>query len=440
MVIQTCVLDNGATLVYEKSYTTIPITSLYVLCDLGSIHEPEHLKGVSHMIEHMCFKGNRKIPSAKGILDQYSNVGAHFNAFTSKRYTCYYLRAQDIYTKHCIQIMADMLLESTFKSEEFQKEERVVIEENVKRSDNRENNMDKWKDEMIYKGSSYESPVDDIQFHKTPFSYKEVLDFYKAFYKPHRLVISVVSNISFENILKMIQNSTFSKKFKECSSVDKYKINYQIPIQTGIQYKRVTNPSKHTILLMISFRTCNQNSSDKYCFELLNDILSRGLSGRMSILLREDNGLTYLSNSFTTNYEHSGDFTLYAQMDKSKILKNGKKKGVLPLLITMLNSIFQKGVTTDEVKTAKTNMKGTQVFDSEDNSNQAMENGDQWLLYKTLVPSSQIYDTYYKKIEKGDINAVIRKYFRKTNMNVILYGDQIPALQTIQTECEKYLG
>jgi hypothetical protein len=127
-------------------------------------------------------------------------------------------------------------------------------------------------------------------------------------------------------------------------------------------------------------------------------------------------------------------------MDKSKILKNGKKKGALPLLITMLNSIFQKGVTTDEVKTAKTNMKGAQVFDSEDNSNQAMENGDQWLLYKTLVPSSQIYDTYYKKIEKGDINEVIRKYFIKTNMNVILYGDQIPALQTIQTECEKYLG
>jgi hypothetical protein len=440
MVIQTHVLDNGVTIVYEKSYTTTPITSLYVLCDLGSIHEPKHLKGASHMIEHMCFKGNRKIPSSKDILDEYSNIGAQFNAFTSKRYTCYYLRAQDIYTKNCIQIMADMLLESTFKSQEFQKEERVVIEENVKIGDDPKTSMDKWKNEMIYKGSSYEFPVDDIEFHKPLFSCKEVFDFYKAFYQPSRIVISIVSNISFEHILKMIQNTTFSKKQKECISVEKYKINYQIPVQNGIQYKRVTDANKHTILLMISFRTCNQNSTDKYCLEMLNGILSRNLSGRMSFLLREDNGLTYVSNADNTHYEHSGDFTLYAQMDKTKILKNGKKQGVLPLLVAMLNNLYQKGVTASEVKTSKTNMKGNQVFGSEDNSNQAMSNGEKWLLYQTLVPSSQIYDTYYKKIEKEDINEVIRKYFRKTNMNVILYGDQIPALQTIQTECEKYVG
>ena len=434
-MVQTHVMENGLTIVYEKSYTKTPITSLYVFCDLGSIHEPDHLKGASHMIEHMCFKGNRTIPTAKGILDQYSSIGAQFNAFTLKRYTCYYLRAQDIYTEHCIKIMSSMLLNSTFKLKEFQKEERVVIEENVKSGDNPQNRMYKWKDEMIYKGSSYELPQDDVEFHKTPFSCKEVFEFYKAFYQPRRMVLSVVSNLSFESIFNMIEKTPFSKK-NECT-LDKYKINYQIPIQERIQYKRVTDSSKHTILLMISFRTCNQNSSEKYCFEILNDILSRPMSGRMSILLREDNGLTYVSNATTANYEHSGDFTLYAQMDKTKILKNGKKKGVLPILISMLNSLYEKGVTASEIKTAKTNIKGRQVFDSEDNSNQADTNGEQWLLYQTVVPSSQVYETHYKKIQKEDINGVIRKYFKKTNMNVILYGDPIP-LHTIQTECEKY--
>ena len=102
MDIITHTFENGFRVVWEKSYNLIPLTSIYVFCDVGSIHEPSDLKGAAHFIEHMCFKGTRKIPLAKDIFNKYDEIGAYFNATTENQYTEYHVRTQDQYTEHCI--------------------------------------------------------------------------------------------------------------------------------------------------------------------------------------------------------------------------------------------------------------------------------------------------------------------------------------------------
>ena len=112
---------NGFRLVYQKSYNKIPVSHIYAFCDVGPVYETEDLRGASHIIEHMCFKGTNKIPKIKKLFKHYDRIGAYFNAYTDIRYTAYTLKCEDNYMDHSIQIMADMILNSKFNKKEFQK-------------------------------------------------------------------------------------------------------------------------------------------------------------------------------------------------------------------------------------------------------------------------------------------------------------------------------
>lgn len=96
MTITTHSFQNGFKLVHEKINNNLS-SSINVFCDVGSIYEPESLKGASHFIEHMCFKGTKKVPKAKDIYLTYDKIGAYLNAYTEKRYTCYTVKCDSDY-------------------------------------------------------------------------------------------------------------------------------------------------------------------------------------------------------------------------------------------------------------------------------------------------------------------------------------------------------
>ena len=110
MTIQTYEFPNGFRVIYEKSKSSLPISSLFTFCDAGSVYETENLRGVSHFIEHMCFKGTKKIPKSKDIFMHYDKIGAEFSAFTVQRYTCYTVKCIDEKIDQSIQIVSDIII------------------------------------------------------------------------------------------------------------------------------------------------------------------------------------------------------------------------------------------------------------------------------------------------------------------------------------------
>ena len=441
MPIHTHTFDNGFRVIYEKPFNELKITSINVFCDIGSIHEPINCKGAAHFIEHMCFKGTEKIPTAKDIYVEYDKMGAAFNASTEKQHTNYTAKCMDQYSGNCIHILSDMLLNSRFQKREFVKEEKVVIEENIRNSDIPYDIATTILDSMLYSGSSYAEPVDDIKFHTKRFDYDSIVDIYQDFYQPSRMVLSIVTNVSFDEILNQVKHSFFVKNVDRptCRSIEKYTVNSSVPLQREIRYKFEIKPNLNTVQLLLGFRVCNQFHRDKYALNLLKAILSGSMGSRMSMILREDNGLTYSSSVYTTYFKHSGDFTIFAEMDKTKILKNeiGNKAhlGVLPLLIQMLNDLLAHGVTEDEVKLAKVNFRGKKMFSMENNMNQSSHNGLELLRYSStrkMVSMNKIYDVFYKDITKKDIHEVARTYLKKENMNVCMLGSSLPSLRMVK--------
>ena len=410
--------ENGFRLVHEKPIVTSSnIASIQIFCDIGSIHEPEESRGSAHFIEHMCFKGTKRLKTSKEVNLVFDKTGSESNAYTDRRYTCYFADTDNENVNTCISVLSDMLLNSVFDKKEYTKEREVVREEMVKDEDDYEMIVFQNADKQIYAGSPYEHPVDELKYHegKHALKYENILEIYKQFYVPSNFILSVCSSLPFKTICKYVEQSDFTKVNRR---EPRPSVNLFVKPQLDVIYcleKRTTNP----VHLCIGFRTCSLSSPDKYCLKLLKTILSGKINSRMFMLLREENGLTYTSYAYTDFFEHMGDFKMYAECDLAKVFKNGSGPGVFPLLCEMIRDLLEHGITEEELVLGKGFSKGSQKMNAEDSSVIAKYNGKNALFNRLSAP--RYADKYKKLIEpitRADIHQCIQKYFCREGMVV----------------------
>lgn len=435
------IFPNGFQYIYQKSYSTIPMTSIICFVKLGSIYEDDGNRGSSHFIEHMCFKGTRRIPTAKAISTVYDRIGAYFNAFTTKEFTAYVTNCEDQYLENCLRVLSDMLLNSTFDKHQFLLERNVVIEEAIRDEDDPESKIDDMSDRLTYIGSPFEKPIDDLSYHhKSALEYSGTIRSYKTFYIPENMCLSIVSNQPFKTIREIVRSSFFIK-----NSLIKPPINhpeFHIEGNKGPLFDLQRRTGISATYLTITFRTCYYNHKDKYALSVLSEILGGYMSSRMFQILREDNGLTYRSSCSTTYYKPMGEIQLFTMTDPKKLMKNNKKKGVLGLLVDILINLYKKGVTKEELDIAKGHIKGTLLEDMQKAKNISFFNGSEYFIYgcPQLVPYDQVYDTFYKTITKEDISRIIRTYFIKDRLTVCVLGEHIPSLLFVKKEIMRFIG
>jgi len=426
---QTHAFTNGLKLIYEFKESNL--TAIDVLCDFGSIREPHNIKGAAHFIEHMCFKGTTHIPKPKYIFLQYDNMGAYFNALTEKQFTCYRVKCQNKYFNHCANILSDMMLNSEFG--EFKTEENVVIEENIKNGDDPVFILNESVDRICYKGSAYELPIDTLAYHKSNFAFKSIFDLYKQHYQPSHFVVSVTSKLAFKSIITAINHTHFARTSSRTLSQIALQPLFQLVLQRDPQYI-FTNHPIHTSHLTVAFRTCSQFSKDKYILNLLKVILGGAFSSRLFMILREENGLTYNSQVNTEYFKVAGKFEIYAECNNQKLIKNGAKKGVLPLIIDLLNNL---NISQSELSLAKNVLRGKLVMAMEDIETPNIYNGSEFLYQDKIVPFSKIFEMHYKHITLGQIHQVIKLYFNPSSMIVGVVSSKIQAT-VIKKECERF--
>ncbi len=426
---------NGFRVVYQPSEQAIPLTSFHIICNVGSAFEKDGLRGVTHFVEHMCFKGTDEIEKPRDILREYNKVGAYFNAFTDKRLTGYVVKCEDAFVSHSIQRMADMVLHSTFPKKEFQKEQHVVMEENIRSEDNPDDVLERIMEMVFFGGSSYEHDIDSIQYHPTPtyMKHADVYRWYKWFYHPSNMICSIVSHIPFTTILSYIKKTDLVAPINMTEHAPLYALPYPIltlhPISDGqrirIEYQHKKGLSATT--LQIGFRTCSRFSAHQYKLNLLKTILN-GMSGTLFTALRTQKGLTYHSRCYTNYQEHTGYFTIYIQTDPQKLIHStGLQDGVLPTLMRVLINLKRNGPTQEEIQVAKGKLKGKMLMDTEAIDFITQYNGTESIFSDSFLPYQELYSRCYARITKKQLDDVIQEYMTRENMVVgVLYGKNLP--------------
>jgi len=284
-----------------------------VICDIGSIHEAADSRGSAHFIEHMCFKGTPLHPSTFEISTIIDKTGSEINAFTDKRYTKYFIDTNTECVVEYIRLLSDMLLNSVFDRKEYDKEKDVVREEMIKDADDAEIVTLENADGVIFAGSPFEYPVDELKYHvgKHVLQYDKIVEMYRAFYVPGRMILSVCSANSFDSICAAVSRSFFVRESQKSMVACPSSPILSLAHQTDVVYKVVKMPI-NPAHICVGFRTCSVHDKDRYVLKMLRRILSGSLSSRLFMILREENGLTYSSYTNSDYYEHAGSFTFYA--------------------------------------------------------------------------------------------------------------------------------
>ena len=433
MTVKTITLPNGLKIVYQKSISEKEITNIQAFCDVGSIHEPDDLRGAAHFIEHMCFKGTVRHPDFIKIYSVYDRIGAYINASTDKRFTKYSIICATKSVKNILTTLADMLLRSIFKPSDFSIEEKIVIEENRLYDIDPIVNLFNGADSMLYNGTNYSTPIDSISYHKAKFDRNKIIQFYKTHYTPNRIVLSIVSQIPFDKICRYVMNTHFSQPSIKSECIYPPPGMVTSNPTKDIQYKIIKSTGT---FVSIGFKI---DRIDKYTLTCLGVILSGPMSARLWKILRDDAGMSYNVSADCTTYEKSGDFFIYSDSVNSTIVANGSKPGVLPLLIKLINDLISDGVNQTELDVAKGYLNGTLTRNSEKGEILCDHNGEQSILFPgtQIVQHSDIYSEYFEHMDISTINACIHKYFRREFMSVCITSDIHVNLRTIKSICDR---
>jgi predicted Zn-dependent peptidase len=419
-------LTNGFNIVYELLPENC-LTSIHLYCKVGSIHEPPNLRGVSHLIEHMCFKGTALHPTAADIFGV--SVGSEFNAYTDKEMTCYYIKCLNRHVPDCIRLLHDMVFHSCFRKTGFDKEKNVVIEENTQDADDTDTIMEEKMNSLLFHNTVYAFPVDTLRYHSSrsgssSLELNEVKKYYKTHYVPNNMVLSVVSSIPWKTVASLIipifedpvtnntNISTREGKLVEGKLVEGKLVEGKLvegKLVKGLQ--KIIHKNKHTTNISLGFVTCPYSSDDKSCLELFSAILGGGMNSYLFTIMREQNGLTYHSEVNTEYFQTTGSFVVTLEEDSNKIMRNGEKKGVLPLLMDCFRHFVKKGVTCKQLKDAKEIVYETMIRDAEDSYTIAEYNAMEFMYCEKRIPYMEQFHKKYKHITIENINAVIQKYF-----------------------------
>lgn len=430
---------NGFRLIYQHS--EVNISYIYVFCLVGSNNETDGKRGISHFIEHMIFKGSKKYPSTAIISRAFDQVGAEFNAFTTKHITCYEVRCPSSATYTCLNIIGDILLHAVFDRAEYEKEYNVVVEENTRNTSDNSILIDNELGRSIYDGNPYAWPVDDISYHRVPkskrYSYEDVLAYYRQYYTPNNMTVSIVSNCAQSDIIGLLERTQFVGKIP-VGIEPRMNVGQNIAPILRIHTDKGANADNYikyirrpidTVYLGIGFRVCSLYDMDSWALTFLKTVLSGPLSARLFHLLREEHGLTYESAVITEFMETAGNMYIYIITDRNKLLKNGaNKKGVFPIITDEIRHIITAGISAQEVKTTKEYIRNTLLMEAGDNfANVAYNNGFRAAVCNetAIVPMDKIYDHYYSHITAKQVNAVARKYMTAENMSICMIGKSI---------------
>jgi zinc protease len=196
-------LNNGLKIIVKPD-TRAPIFISQLWYKVGGSDESRPTTGVSHMLEHIMFKGTKKYPKGEFSRIIAANGGTE-NAFTSKDYTAYYQKMHQSKLALAIQMEADRMRHLTFSETELQKEREVVIEERSMRIEDNPNAKVYEKLHLISfsEKGAYHSPVIGFQADLDAYKLKDLQTWYRRFYAPNNATLVVVGNVSFEEVVAL---------------------------------------------------------------------------------------------------------------------------------------------------------------------------------------------------------------------------------------------
>ncbi len=393
-------LKNGIRTLLAPVPGTKTVTIL-VLFGVGSRYEHKRINGISHFIEHMMFKGTLKRPTALSISKELDGVGAMYNAYTSKDVTGYWVKLDSTKLPLALDIVSDMLANSTFQDAELQREKKVICEEIHMYKDNPIMYVDTLLEQIMFEDSSLGWDIAGEDKTVLAMTRNDLVKFRDTHYRGKNVVIGVAGNIEHEKGFALLENY-FGKSRKGAVKENVFK-EFIEPKRTKptvlVSYKETEQ-----VQIALGFYGYHYNHKDIYALSLLTILLGVGMSSRLFVNVREKHGLCYSIHAGYESFHDTGSFVVQAGLDKTRIHK------AINLIMKELSKVKKQGVTKEELIRAKEYVRGKSAIQLEDSLSVASWYTNQEVHHNELLTPEEKLDRY-EKVSHEDIKRVAQKLF-----------------------------
>ncbi|MGH7798331.1 MAG: M16 family metallopeptidase [Candidatus Binatia bacterium] len=404
------VLDNGIRVVSHEMPDNRSV-SLGIWVENGSRHESAAENGISHFIEHLLFKGTER-RSAAQIAEEMDAVGGIINAFTSKENTCYYAKVLDENLPLAIDLLSDIFLHSSFDAEEIERERSVILQEISQAEDTPDDYVHDLFNLDFFQNHPIGRPICGRQETVTGFRREDIVKFFKARYRPEKVVVAAAGNIRHTTIVEEM-----------AARLGSIEVTLKSASESGADTvpEMASGVYPHTKLLeqvhlCLGMAGIYQTHPKRYVGYVLNTLLGGGMSSRLFQEIREKRGKAYSVYSFSSSYKDVGYVGVYAGTSLEST------EEVVELITQELKKLAAGEITDAELQRTQGQLVGSTML--------GLESTDSWMSH---IARNEIYfgksittDEICRRIRavsRDDVIELASSLFQSNGRTLTLLGD-----------------
>ncbi|HEX4086595.1 MAG TPA: pitrilysin family protein [Chthoniobacteraceae bacterium] len=396
---------NGLTLIVDEDHSA-PVASLQAWCQTGSIHEDKHLgAGLSHILEHMLFKGTEHRSTSEFAL-KVQDQGGYINAYTSYDRTVYWIDIPSKGVATALDLLSDAMVNSTLPPLEYRKEQEVIRREFAMGYDDPDRMAMLQLMDTAFQAHPYRHPVIGHIDIFNQLKRDDVMEYYKLRYVPNNLFFVVVGDVDAQAVHDQLEKYFADYPRKSLPPV-------YIPGEPQQLGKRRIDTEFPTELTRLGFawHIPSVTSPDIPALDVLSTIMGDGASSRLNQRLREQLRLVHSISAYCYTPGESGLFGIDANLDAAN------REAAEQAIAGVLADLRQNGVSSAEIEKAKRRALGGHLSSLTTMRGKAADLGSNWLITRNLNFSNE-YLAALQRVTGADILRVLRVYFEDSNLTV----------------------
>ncbi|MFD2234577.1 M16 family metallopeptidase [Phaeospirillum tilakii] len=375
---------------------TVETVSLGVWVEAGTRHEPVAVNGVSHLLEHMAFKGTER-RSALDIAEEMDAVGGHLNAYTARDHTAYYAKVLKEDAGLALDIIADILQHSTLDPEELAREQAVVVQEINQAIDTPDDIIFDHFQATAYPDQSLGRAVLGSEAVVRGMERDTILGYMRDHYSAPAMVLSASGRIDHDKLVAAAERAFAALPPPRTSSTDPARYR-------GGDFREERDLEQ--VHIVVGFDGVTYQDPDYYAASVLSTLLGGGMSSRLFQEVREKRGLVYTIYSFASSYDDGGLFGVYAGTGEDEVAE------LIPVMCDEIVKVGA-GVREIEVQRARAQLKASILMSLESTSSRCEQLARQMAIYRRPVSVAEVV-AGIEAVTPDDCARVARRLFATT--------------------------
>ncbi len=390
MSVRASTLDNGMRVV-SHSMDTVQSVSVGLWVAAGTRDEEAEINGVSHVLEHMAFKGTER-RSARAISEEIEAVGGHLNAHTTRDYTAYYAKALKEDLGLALDIIADIVQHPVFDAEELERERAVILQEIHLSHDTPEDVVFDTFQDIAYPGQALGRPILGSAEKVKAMPRKAVIDYMGDHYRAPAMVLAAAGRLDHERLVGLAGDAfrDLGADAGAPGAPARYAGGESLEIRDLEQ-----------VQVVIGFDGVPCANDDFYAASVFSTLFGGGMSSRLFQEIREKRGLVYSIYTFLSCFDDGGLFGVYAGTGEREV------RDLIPLIADEIGKV-RESVSSEEVARARAQLKASTLMSLESTSARSEQLARQTMVFGRPLEIDEII-ARIEAVDTAQVEAVARR-------------------------------